>query len=185
MSTHRTDELQLSRRYGLAIFTLATQAGQTTHVVAEFNTLAAAIRTHAALSEALVSPLVSHTQKRDILLGLMPRATDITRRAIDIIAHMGRAPALPAIADDLNARLAAEQGELSADVTSARPLPARTQRQLEQSLTKATGKKVTLNLKEDESILGGLLVELGSLRLDATLSGALKDMRQQLLTITH
>ncbi len=185
MSTHRTDEIQISRRYGQAIFALATEAKHTAAVAAEFLALGAAIRANSSLSDALASPLVNHAQKREILLGLMSKASDITRRAIETIAESGRASLVPAIADDLKARLAAEQGELEATITSARALPTPTQKQLEQSLAKATGKKVTLRLKEDASVLGGLLIELGSLRLDATLSGALTHMRQQLLTATH
>lgn len=185
MSTHRTDELQISRRYGSAIFALASESRVAASLTAEFLALASAITTNAALAEALESPLVNLAQKREILLGLMTKAGELTRRAVETTAGEGRAALIPAIAQDLKARLAAEQGEVEAIITSAKPLAVATQKQLEQSLAKATGKKVTLSLKQDAGVLGGLLIELGSLRLDATLSGALSHMRQQLLTATN
>lgn len=185
MSTNRTDEIQISRRYATAIFALALAAKNESTVVGEFSALAAAIRGHAELSSALISPLVTPTQKLATLSALMAKADATTKRAIETIAKGGRASLIPTIADDLKARLAAHRGEVEALITSARSLSPATQKQLGQSLAKATGKKVTLKLKEDASVLGGLMIELGSLRLDATLSGALNNMRQQLLATTN
>jgi F-type H+-transporting ATPase subunit delta len=74
-----------------------------------------------------------------------------------------------------------QNDELEAIVTSARPLSAAIKKQLSESLVAATGKEVQLTLKENPAVLGGLLVELGSLRLDATLAGALTTLRSELL----
>lgn len=181
MSSNRTDEIQISRRYGSAIFALALEAKKEEAVTNEFLALAAAIRSSAELADALASPLVSPDKKQAVLMGLAAKADALSKRALETVASGGRANLVPAIADDLKARLAEKQGEVEAIITSAKALPAATQKQLEKSLAKATGKKVALTLKQDKDVLGGLLIELGSLRLDATLSGALNQMRQQLL----
>ncbi len=185
MSINRTDALQISRRYSAAIFALATEAKSEALVVGEFGTLAAAIESSTDLADALSSPLVSPAQKSATLAALAAKANPLTQRAVATIAAGGRAEVIPAIAETLKSMLATHQGEVEALVTSARALNAATQKQLVASLTKATGKKVTLKLKEDANVLGGLMVELGSLRLDATLSGALNHMREQLLAPTH
>ena len=185
MSTNRTESLNISRRYATAIFALATEAKKEAIVIGELNTLADAITKTPALSAALASPMVAPSQKVATLAALMKSADPLTQRAVATIAEGGRAAVIPAIAADLSARLAAAQGEVEALVTSARALNASTQKQLVQSLTKATGKTVKLKLKEDASVLGGLMIELGSMRLDATLSGALTYMRPQLLVPTH
>lgn len=185
MSAITSDALTIARRYGSALFALALEAKKESAVVSEMATLARAIETNPDLNEALASPLVTPAQKRGTLVALTKTADALTRRAIETIAEGGRASLIPAIAADLGKRLAEHQGEVEATITSARALPAATQKQLSGSLAKATGKTVKLKLKEDESVLGGLLIELGSLRLDATLSGALTTMRQQLLAATH
>jgi len=185
VSTNRTDALQISRRYGAAIFALAADAKKEALVVGEFGVLAAAITSSPALANALSSPLVTPSQKSATLAALIANADPLTQRAVNTIAAGGRAEVIPAIANSLKSMLAAHQGEVEALVTSARALSATTQKQLAASLAKATGKNVTLKLKEDASVLGGLMVELGSLRLDATLSGALNHMRAQLLAPTH
>ena len=185
MSMNRTDALQISRRYGAAIFALAVEARKESAVVTEFGVLAHAITSNANLADALSSPLVTPAQKSATLAALISTADPLTQRAVNTIAAGGRAEVIPAIAQSLKAMLAAHQGEVEALVTSAGALNAATQKQLVSALSTATGKTVTLKLKEDVNVLGGLMIELGSLRLDATLSGALNTMRERLLAPTH
>lgn len=185
MSIAHTDALQISRRYVAAIFALAEEAKKEQTVVDEFSALEKAILAHAELRESLESPMVSHAKKTDLLLTLIAGADAMTRRAVEAVASGGRASLIPVIAGQLREELTRRQGKLDAVVTSARALPAATKTQLQQALAKATGKAVNLTLKEDVRVLGGLKIELGSLQLDATLSGALNHMREQLLATTH
>ena len=185
MSTHSTDAIHISRRYATAIFALSVEGKNEATVVEEFLVLARAIEGSPELAEALMSPMVAHGQKAQALAALIAKANAITKRAVNEVAEAGRSALIPAIATQLREELGRRQGELEATITSARALPAATQKQLSQSLATATGKKVKLTLKEDASVLGGLRIELGSLRLDATLSGALNNMRQQLLATTN
>ncbi|MES2984298.1 MAG: ATP synthase F1 subunit delta [Pseudomonadota bacterium] len=181
MSISHTDAAPIARRYSTAIFALALAAKNETAVVADLSTLAAAIADNANLSDALANPTVSNTEKAAVLDGLMGKADGAARRAVATVAENGRASLLPMIAQQLRADLAAHKGEQVATVTSARALSAAVKQQLSQSLAKATGKQVQLTLVEDPAVLGGLLIQLGSLRLDATLAGALTSMREQLL----
>jgi F-type H+-transporting ATPase subunit delta len=185
VSMNRTDAIQISRRYATAMFDLAVEAKKEKTLVDEFSTLANAIATNAQLAEALANPTIHHSQKAAVLHALVAKGDAVTKRAVAVIAEAGRADLIPTIAEDLQQRLAAYTGEIEATVTSARTLTAATQKQLVQSLAVATGKSVKLKLKEDASVLGGLRIELGSLRLDATLAGALNNMREQLLAPTN
>lgn len=181
MATNHTDALLIARRYATAIFAEALAANKQDVVVDEFNTLAGAFRTNAELRGALSNPLVSRDAKAGVLAGLAQKGDAITQRAVGVIAEGGRSELLPEVANLLQQQLTEHRGELVAVVTSARPLSASVQVQLQNSLTKATGKQVEMRLVQDESVLGGLSVQLGSLKLDATLAGALNTMRTQLL----
>ena len=182
---NRTDAIQISRRYATAMFDLAIEAKKEKTLVEEFSTLAAAVTGNAELAAALANPTIHHSQKAAVLEALVKKGDNVTRRAVAVIAEGGRADLIPTIAEDLAQRLSAYTNEIEATVTSARALSSATQKQLVQSLAEATGKTVKLKLKEDASVLGGLCIELGSLRLDATLAGALNTMREQLLAPTH
>ena len=123
--------------------------------------------------------------KSDVLAAIAKSADPLTARAIQTLATGGRAELLPTLAELLRAKLSAHRGELVATVTSARPLSANVQRQLETSLANATGKAVQIQLHQDPEILGGLVVQMGSLRLDASLAGALNTMRAHLHAPAH
>ncbi len=181
MSISRTDAIAAARRYATAIFSLATESKQETLVVEEISTIGAAIASHAELAAALANPLIHRTQKAAVLAALAKSGSSLTQRAIATIADGGRAEIIPVIAELLRAELAAQKGELVAEVTSARALAPAMQKQLNAALTKATGKDVQMQLKEDPSVLGGVMIQLGSLRLDATLAGALNTMRVELV----
>lgn len=181
MSASRSSETTIAARYATAIFALASEAKKLDTVVDELNVMGQAIAGSAELTSALKSPLIGKDKKADILVGLAKKADKITLQALKTVADQGRADLLPKIAETLRAKLAAEKGELIAEVESARPLPESVKKQLADSLSKATGKVVHLNLKENPDLLGGVAVQIGSQRLDASLSAALNHMRRELL----
>lgn len=185
MATNRTDATIIARRYATAIFSEAVAAKNEADVVAEFTALAAAINEDKALASALGNPLVSRDAKGEILGKLMAKAEKLTQSSLFTLARGGRAELIPQVAELLKRELSAHKGELVAHVTSARPLTAAVQKQLKEALAKATGKAVEMELHEDPSVLGGLAVQLGSLRLDATLSGALNTMKTAMTTPSH
>lgn len=181
VSISRTDAIAAARRYATAIFALAAEVGQEAVVTAELSTLAAATESHAELRAALANPLISRTEKSSVLAAMAASAAPLTQRSVAVVAGGGRAEILPAIAEVLRGMLAEKQGQLVAEITSARPLSPTIQKQLGEALAKATGKTVQMQLTEDESVLGGVAIQLGSMRLDATLAGALSTMRAELV----
>lgn len=183
MSASRSSATAIAARYSSAIFALAADAKKADDVVGEISTIAAAIAENQELASALSSPLVSKAKKADVLAALAKKANKVTLQALATVAEQGRADLLPAIAESLRTKLAAEKGELIARVESARPLPESVKKNLVESLSKATGKTVQLELKENPELLGGVAVQIGSQRLDASLSAALTHMRRELLAL--
>lgn len=185
MSVNHTDALLIARRYATAIFEQAVAAQNESTLVGEFETLGAAISGSEELTRALTNPLISRGDKANVLAALVKTGTKDTQRAVAVIAESGRAEVLPAIAQELHRMLAAKRGELSATVTSARPLGDAVKKQLQHALATATGKPTEVAFAQDPDLLGGLVVELGSLRLDASLSGALSTIRAELTAPTN
>lgn len=185
MAANSTETLAIARRYATAIFSLAAEANKAEAVVAEMGVLAAAIENNTELAQTLANPVVLVSQKTAVLAALVAKADALTQRAVNTIAEGNRASVIPQIATELRARLAAHNDEVEAIITSARALPAATQKKLGQSIAQATGKAVRLTLRQDKAVLGGVSIQVGSLKLDATLAGALNQMREQLLAPTN
>lgn len=182
MSISRTDALSIASRYATAIFSLAADAGKEEQVIKEIGAVAEAISGEAELLAAFSNPLLSRDKKNSMLAALAKNANKLTQQALNTIGVQGRAELLPEIAEQLKAKLAASRGEILADIESARALPAPVQKQLAEALKKATGKNVQMNFREDPELLGGVAIQVGSLRLDATLAGALNNMHHALLS---
>jgi len=181
MSTSRTERLNIASRYAEAIFSLALAAKKEEPVVDAIVSLSEALGAHDDARTALANPMLTRDMKSGLLAALLAKAEPLAADAVKTIAQQGRAEVLPEIAELLASKLATHKGEISAEVTSARPLSATEQKDVNAALAKATGKTVKLKLTEDASVVGGLKIRLGSHMLDGTVDTALKLMRQQLL----
>ena len=181
MSTNRTESLAIASRYATAMFELAVKANKADTLVDEFNTLAGAIKSSDDLATALANPLSSRDAKGELLAKLAAKGDALTQQSVATLAAQGRAEMLPLVAELLEAKLAKHNDAVMAEVTSARPLNKTIEKQIQDALEKATGKPVQMTLKENPDVLGGVSIRLGSYLLDATLAGALNDMRAQLL----
>lgn len=181
MSTSRTDSLAIASRYATAMFELAVDAKKETVLVQEISAVAEAAKADEAFHSALSNPLLSREAKADILTKIAARGDKLTQQSLKTLAEQGRAEILPYVAELLEQMLAKHQGAVVAEVTSARPLNKALEQQITDALKKATGKDVQLTLKEDPELLGGVSIRMGSYLLDATLAGALNNIRAQLL----
>ncbi len=94
-----------------------------------------------------------------------------------VVARNGRLFALPAIIKAVRELAAASRGEATADVTSAVPLSAAQRQNLADTLKAKIGKTVTLNEHVDPSLIGGLMVKVGSRMIDSSLKTKLAAMK--------
>jgi F-type H+-transporting ATPase subunit delta len=104
-------------------------------------------------------------------------AVQLTRNFIGLVALNRRLFALPAMIRSYLAELADRRGEVTAEVTSAQQLsPAQTE-SLEAALRTAVGSKVALSVDVDSSLIGGLVVKVGSRMVDSSLKTQLQKMK--------
>jgi F-type H+-transporting ATPase subunit delta len=90
-----------------------------------------------------------------------------------LMASNRRLFVVPQLVSALRARIAAEKGEVTADVTSAVAMTAAQAQALAASLKAKVGKDVKLNTTVDESLIGGLIVKLGSTMIDTSVKARL------------
>ncbi len=181
MSTSRTASLAIAQRYATAMFDLAVEAKKEAALTKEIRVLANAVESNDELAEALSNPLLSRATKGELLTALAKSMDALTKQSLKTLADNGRADVLPQLAELLEAKLAKHQDAVVAEITSARPLNKDVEKQIADALKKATGKDVQIHLKEDPAVLGGVSIQLGSYLLDATLAGALNQIRAELL----
>jgi F-type H+-transporting ATPase subunit delta len=170
----------LAGRYASALFDLARDQRQIESVSNSLDTVKAALAESSDLKALTTSPLVSRDGAAKAIaataevLGLDP----ITRRFLGVLAENGRLSQLEAVIRTFARLAAAHRGETSAEVTSAFPLNDGQIAALKAQLKARGDTEVTIDAKVDPSILGGIVVRLGSRMIDASIRTKLNTLAQ-------
>lgn|SRR5258708_6451945 len=111
----------------------------------------------------------------DLLVG---KALPLTIAMVSFLVAAERARELPAIVDAYVAKAAERRAEAVAEVRSAVPLDEQQQRRLAEALGKATGKRVTVKVIVDPSVLGGLIARVGDTVIDGSVRHRLDQLKE-------
>ena len=179
MASTTSPTSSLAGRYASAFYELAHDAKALDVVAQDLGQLKTMIAASEDLRRLIGSPLIARDQQAKGIAAIATSAqfNDLTRRFLGTIARNRRAYALPAIIDAFTTLLAERRGELVAEVTAARPLKGDQIGALGAALRGALGRKITLNLKVDPAIIGGLKVKVGSRLIDASLASKLQRLQ--------
>ncbi len=171
MATSSSIVAQIAGRYAAALFDLAKEQGALDAVAADLDGLSAMIAESADLRLLLRSPLVRRGDQGRAMAALAMAAGlgPLVGNLLRLVARNGRLFTLPALIVAFKARLAAERGERTAHVTSAQPLSDSQQAKLKAELSRLLGADVNIDPSVDDSLLGGLVVRLGSRQIDGSL----------------
>jgi len=170
----------LAGRYASALFDLARDQKQIESVGKSLEALGQALVDSKDFNELVTSPLVSREKASKALAAIAPDLglDPITTNFLGVLAKNGRKNQLQNVIRAYR-RLAAEhRGETTADVVTARPLNDDQLTQLKQQLRSRAGRDVTIDAQVDPTILGGIVVKLGSQQIDASIRTKLNRLAQ-------
>ena len=169
----------MAGRYATALFELADEAGAIDSVKADLDRLSALIAESADLARLVKSPVFTADVQLSAITAILEKAEigGLAGNFVKLVAQNRRLFALPRMISDYAALVAAQRGETTAEVTVAAPLSDDHYATLKSALAAQTGKDVHLDVTVDPSILGGLIVKLGSRMVDASLKTKLNSIR--------
>lgn len=169
----------IAARYVNALFSLAGEQKQHDAVKKDMLALQEAFAGSDALRKFLVNPVMEREQSAQVIAAVLDamKASDLTKKFFALLAHERRLAIAPAAAQKYLEMLAESRNELSVQLTSAKALDKKQVDAIADSLSKSTGKKVTVNTSENASLIGGLQVRVGSKLLDHSIAGKLARMR--------
>ena len=173
----------VAKRYARALFELASEEKNVEQVGKALDAIAAAYNDSAELRAVLASPAYAPDSKKAVVAGLAQRvaAPKVLVSTLALLSDRGRLPAIVDIAHVFGAMAEEKAGRIRAEVITAQPLSEDYYRQLEQTLSSATGKKVTLVRRQDPSLIGGVVTRVQGTVFDGSLRARLKDIRHQML----
>jgi F-type H+-transporting ATPase subunit delta len=132
------------------------------------------------LSALLDNPEVDSRVKQEVLADLASGAEDIVVNFVKLIAEKGRADELAAIVDEYDTLVAEQQRILDVELTTAQELSEDEFKSILDKIESASGRKVQAERKVDPDLIGGIVLQAGSMRLDASVRGRLERLRQDL-----
>jgi F-type H+-transporting ATPase subunit delta len=169
----------VSGRYATALFELARDEKAIDAVKADLDRFDALLNESADLKRLIRSPVFTAEAQLKALDAVLQRA-GISGIAANFLKVLTRNRRLFAVSDVIRAfrsLVAKFKGEATADVTVAETLTDRNLDALKTALKSVTGKDVALNVKVDPSIIGGLVVKLGSRMVDSSLRTKLNSIK--------
>ena len=173
-------QASLAGRYASALFDLASEGGTVTAVETDLDKLAEALADSADLRALIANPEVSREQLAKVMAGLGSylELDTLTRNFLGVLAENRRVAELPAMIRAFHAIAAAQRGEVTAEVASAHPLSDGQVSTLETKLRAREGRTVKLRTRVDPALLGGLVVTVGSKRIDGSIRTRLNSLAQ-------
>ncbi len=179
MASTETGSSGLASRYATALFELADEAKALDAVADDLRALKALLADSPALTRLVRSPVLSRDEQGRAIEAVLEKAgaAPLTRQFVGVAAANRRLFALPGMIDAYLAELARRRGEMTAEVTSAHALTDGQTKALTDQLKKAVGAKVSVNVSVDPSLLGGLVVKVGSRMIDSSLRTKLSKLQ--------
>ena len=170
------------RTYARALFEAAKEEGRLEQAHEQLVDFVASVQQVPELRSILESPELDSRAKAALLDDVLGEADELVRNFLLLLAEKGRAGELDEIAREFEALVAREQGILDVELTTAVELSQKEFDQLVDRVGKASGRKVRAARAVDPGLVGGLVLQVGSRRLDASIRGRLDRLRQELTT---
>lgn len=169
----------VAQRYAGSLYELAVQAKAVSRTEKELGRFEDLIEGSEDLRRLIVSPVFSADDQLRSISAVADKAkiTGLTGNFLRVVARNRRLFAIPGMIRAFRQIAAEARGEVSAEVTSAHTLSAAQQKELAATLKGVAGKDVAINVTVDPSILGGMIVKIGSRQIDTSLKTKLNSLK--------
>ncbi len=166
-------------RYARSLFELADEAGRVSEVERVLGEFEALLNESADLKRLVESPVFSADEQYRAVSAIVDKSGigGLVGNFLRVVAKNRRLFAIPGIIRAFRVIAAEARGEVTAEVVSAHALTAAQENELKAALKGVAGKNVSIALTVDPSILGGLIVKMGSRQIDTSLKSKLNSLK--------
>jgi F-type H+-transporting ATPase subunit delta len=179
VASDASGESNIAARYASALYELADDKGALDAVAGDLSALQVMVEASDDFRRFIKSPIISRTEQSKGIAAVAEKAqlSALTRQFLGLVAANRRLSVLPGMVKSFRAILAARRGQATAEVTSAAPLSENQIKAVADSLRKVAGRNVEVVTKIDPSILGGLIVRIGSRMVDSSIRSKLQRLK--------
>jgi F-type H+-transporting ATPase subunit delta len=170
------------RMYARALFEAAEEADRVDAVASDLAAIAGAMDEVPELRAFLRNPQIDPAGKGEVLEQLTREADELVGNFVRLVAEKGRAGELPEISAELDALVAQAQNRLTVELTTAHELSDAEAKSIVQQIENASGRTIEATRSVDPSLIGGIVLRIGSHLADGSVRGRLERLRHELAT---
>jgi F-type H+-transporting ATPase subunit delta len=170
------------RTYARSLFAAAKEAGRVPQVREQLADFAEAMRQVRELQEILRNPQLDRRAKTAAVDAVLGEGDPLVRNLLRLLIEKGRGGEVEEVAAEFERLAAIEEGQLSVELTTAFDLTNDEAREIVGQIERASGRKVEATRAVDPNLIGGIVLQAGSLRVDASLRGRLERLGRDLAT---
>ena len=170
------------RMYARALFEAARDEGRLDAVASDLAALAEVVSEVPELRSFLRNPEVEPAGKSAVLSEVAADADELVRNFVRLVAEKGRAGELVQMHEELDTLVARAQGRLTLELRTAAVLSDGEAESIVATIEKASGRTVEATRSVDPSLIGGIVLEVGSFRVDGSVRGRLERLHHELAT---
>jgi F-type H+-transporting ATPase subunit delta len=168
------------RVYAEALFEAAGDQGRLAVVREQLGDFVDAVESSDELRSLLRNPQIEPHVKRDALAAALGEAEPLVRNFLLLLAEKGRIAEVADVRAELERLIARQERVLELDLTTAVELSDDEAARVVKQIEEASGRRVEVTRRVDPSIIGGIVIQAGSQRLDASVRGRLDQLGQEL-----
>ena len=175
MANSASISANIAGRYAQAVFDIVKEEGGFDRLSEQLSALADTLADSADLRDLIDSPVYSRAQQESAISAVAEKLglSATLKNTLALMAQNRRLFTLPALIGRLRDLIAEEKGEVTAEVVAAQALSPEQEKRLTETLAGKSGKTVKLNTRVDESLIGGMIVKLGSKMIDTSIRSKL------------
>ena len=170
------------RIYARALFDAAKDRDRLAQVREDLGDFVAAVEEVPELRSLLRDPVLDPKEKAAALDSILGGVDELVRNFLLLVAEKNRTAQIEEIAHEFDRLVAAEERRLEVELTTAFELSDKEAKSIVAQIEKASGREVDATRSVDPELIGGLILQAGSMRVDASVRGRLNRLRNDLVT---
>lgn len=174
---------RVAKRYARALFELAKEAGRIEEYGRDLEVVHTLFKAEEAVRQGLTSVVASHEEKAEVLDALIGAAgiDKLVGNFLKVLLAAGKMSVLPFVASEYRAMADEATGKLRGTVTSPLEIMPGEVEKMAEALSRALGKQVLLEARQDPALIGGVVARVGNLVYDASVRTQIQRMKESLI----
>ena len=172
----------IAKRYAKALFNIALEREILDQVESDMAHVLKAVSSEKRLYEVLISPRFPAKNKKELLVTIFAGINEITKNFLFLLMDKRRETLLSDVINQYKLLLDEHIKVQPVCVMSATAIPPTVAESLTKQLEQALKKKVTLHVEENPDILGGMIIQIGDMRIDGSVKHKLEQLRECLMS---